>query len=290
MVDTRARLRNTNYERVFELAFILIIMRQSMASFNSYRQARPKRATILAKGKFYPADAKGNYPLDARPFKLILCREYLWVSETFSIPLDMIRKTEITKHGGGILFWDSVSKTEEWFYFTKVGILFFRRREVERLLTLIDQLRVSALLDARTNPSCPVVDAATDNKSRSDGVSCEVCGRADSVVFTFQTLEFIGVVPLAWSYKLTPMRYLLCKDHSRRQLIRSCAYTAFWGSLGFPGLLAAPYYVLKNLWKVHRVGFADAPVVLLCILGCVILPWVTIAAIVASIGYCFSSR
>ena len=103
-------------------------------------------------------------------------------------------------------------------------------------------------------------------------VNCEKCGSTDIYVLVFSVLLFVGIAPIAYCYKLTPKRYVLCAAHGRRQAIRSCLHTALVGYLGFPGFLAAPYYICKNLWALRRAKIADTPTIILCILNCVILP------------------
>jgi hypothetical protein len=49
--------------------------------------------------------------------------------------------------------------------------------------------------------------------------------------------------------------------------------TALAGYLGFPGFIAAPWYICKNLWALRRARVADSRTILVCVLGCVILPW-----------------
>src|SRR5262245_23475907 len=240
------------------------------ASFNPYRQRRPRRAEVLARGKFFLADEHGNYDARPRRVELLLCREYLWVHENFSIPLDSIRATALTRHGGVIVFWDAIEGKETRFDFTKVGFLVFRQKHVARFLASVDEHRVAA---RASGPADAVTHARDRDEPESPGIhTCEVCQNAECKPYTFFTLKFIGIAPLAYAWKLTPWRFVLCADHARRQLLRTSAYTAVWGSLGFPGFLAVPYYVCKNIWAVRRSGSAETQVEVLCFVSCALLP------------------
>jgi len=67
-----------------------------------------------------------------------------------------------------------------------------------------------------------------------------------------RTLKFVGVAPFAYSYSLVPGRYLLCRSHAAQQAFKVNCKTAVLGYLGFPGFIAAPYYVVRNLAELRR--------------------------------------
>lgn len=240
-------------------------------SFNPYRQPRPRKAEILARGRFFLADEHGDYQVRPQRLDLVLCREYLWVDKHFSIPLSSIRRTQLSKHGGTIYFWDGIEQKECRFDFTKVGFLVFRQKRVAAFLAIVNEHLPTAEAVRPTTQSTPALTASRDAQA------CEVCQSRDCKPYVFETLEFVGFVLLAYRYALTPWRYVLCSEHARRQVIRTCAYTAFWGSLGFPGFLAVPYYVGKNILVLRRGGASDAQIELLCFVTCGILPIVIIA-------------
>ncbi len=231
---------------------------------NPYRRPKPSRADRVFRGKFYPADERGQSGLHAKPLTFVLGRAYLYVSELLSIPLVTISETGLTRHGGFIQYHDSIENTEVRLFFTKIGFLRYKPKKVEAFLALVDAYRRQASEDWES-----------ENAERLDTeqlMGCEQCDAQDVHILSFEVLRFVGMIPIAYSYSLTPKRYVLCAAHARRQAIRSCLSTAFLGSLGFPGFLAAPWYVTKNVWALKRCGIADTGTVLFCVMVCILLP------------------
>jgi hypothetical protein len=156
------------------------------------------------------------------------------------------------------------------FNFTKIGFLRFKRWKVESFLrTLKASLPKESAIGSGIGP----IPAA------ADPWLCEVCGGNDVSVFTFYVLRFVGIVPFAYAYRLTPLRFVLCSGHARKQAIICCMRTAVTGYLGFPGFLAAPWYVMRNLWALRRarVGNFGSTIVGL---ACIMLPWAAIAILI----------
>lgn len=239
---------------------------------NPYRRPKPRPDEILYQGKFYLANDKGTYGVSTSPVYLVLCRKYLWVSKTLSIPLVAIIDTGLSKKGGYIRYLDSIAGAEFKFNFTKLGIIGFKRKEVEVLLALISQHMPEERLNPVVGTSMP--------QELENAMNCESCGSADVHAFEFFTLRFIGFAPIAYVYDLTPLRHVLCDEHARRESMRSSWRTALAGYWGFPGFLAAPWYVVRNIWALRRERIADTQTVMLSILGCVIVPWAIIATII----------
>src|SRR3989304_9056468 len=84
---------------------------------NPYRQPKPLPRDVIASGKFYLANERGGYGVNTSPVHLALCRDFLWVSETLSIPLQAITETGLSKHGGYICFVDAGTCSEGRFAF-----------------------------------------------------------------------------------------------------------------------------------------------------------------------------
>lgn len=230
---------------------------------NPYRQPKPVPNDAIVSGKFYLANDRGSYGARTSPVHLTLCRDYLWVSETLSIPLTAITATGLSKHGGYICFVDAVANTEVRFNFTKIGFLRFRRKDVESFLSILNENLPS---------QDQIVEQEVASTLLADVSHCERCGQTGVNVFTFKRFRFVGIAPIAYAYRLTPLRYVLCPQHARQQVIRDCLHTAATGYLGFPGFIAAPWYVFTNVWCLWRQGAANIWTAVACGLTCIILP------------------
>ena len=266
---------------------------------NPYRRPRPQPAEWVAGGKFYLANKNGSYGFKTSPVRLILCREYLWVSDTLTIPLGTITETGLSKHGGYIHYWDAIAGAVIAFNFTKLGMIRFRRKDVEAFLKKVDRLRpnTTPLSGTRPTPAStglpyaptpePLAPASplastspAEDLEQPQSFNCERCNSADTNVFVFHVFRFVGIVPFAYSYSLTPFRYALCAKHAREEAFACARRTAAAGYLGFPGFLAAPYYICKDLWSLRRARAADTRTVLLCFLFGIVLPLGIIALVI----------
>lgn len=235
---------------------------------NPYRRSRPRFSETVAHGKFYLANDKGSYGTKTSPVYLALCPTYLWVSETLSIPLESVTECGLTKHGGYICYWDGLAGEEVRFNFTKLGFLRFRRRDVEAFLDVLENY-----LPARVEQPGTTAEVVAP----PDPIGCEKCGSGDAYVLVFEVFRFVGLVPIAWAYKLTPSRYVLCAEHARSEARRCARSTALQGYWGFPGFLAAPWYIYRNLRTLRRAGMADPGTTVSILLTCIVLPCALIA-------------
>jgi hypothetical protein len=249
---------------------------------NPYRREKPKSSETILRGKFYLANEKGSYGLNTTPVFLVLCREYLWVSETLSIPLSAITDTGLTSKGGFIRFWDAISGTELVFNFTKLGFLRFKRNDVEALLARVCELlpkgKPNTWIDIE---SAPNITSAT---------RCEVCGAPQASAFVFYVFRSVGIAPIAYSSSLTPLRFVLCDEHAKCKAMKCSARTALAGYLGLPGVIAGPWYVVKNLLGLRRARLADAKTVGLSILCHILLPWAIMAGLIGLLVVVVNSR
>jgi|GEM_PF-4686059 len=264
---------------------------EKQLAVNPYQLPKPDRSEILYEGKFYHANKKGTYGMGATSFQLALCNRYIWIDEGLSIPLSDIIETGLTKKGGFIRFLDRLAGEVMDFYFTKLGFIGFRQEEVKKLLEIIDEnlpadrpkltvkpdssgFELPGGADAHLHLEAPPVD-----------VSCEECDEKDVYVLVFKELRFFGLAPVAYIYRLTPVRSLLCRDHAKKRAAASCYRTAMYGYLGFPGFLAAPWYVIRNLWELRRAKAADIRTVLETIFMAIILPLGLLVVAVWAIWY-----
>jgi hypothetical protein len=232
---------------------------------------------------FYYADEKGRYNAQLQPFKLLLCRNYVWINEALTIPLATITATRLSKRGGTICFWDAVAGVNMEFHFTKVAFLRYRQRDVKLLFERIAQLQREALdgVDAQggVRLSSSPADLIANDPLR---LACERCGSEDVQVYQFVVFRFVGIILLAYSYRLSPLRYVLCAKHAGPCALR-CCLRSLAGYLGFPGFIAAPWYVLKNLLELRRHKTADFQTVGLAVLLAIILPCSVIAVLIVAL-------
>ncbi len=245
---------------------------RDIAPGNPYRRPKPTRHEIIHAEKFYLANEKGSYDAHPIPVYLKLCKEYLWVSETLSIPIPSITEWRLTKKGGCITFLDTIAGEELAFNFTKIGFLRFNRRRVEKFLDILAQ-------HAR---ECKQEQALTPNNETQEFriIQCEKCGASPVHAITLNTYSSVGLAPIAFSSKLVPTRHVLCPDHISGETIRACLRTAAMGYWGLPGCIAAPCYVIQNLWALKKSGLADGQTVAICVLSSIVLPLAIIASVV----------
>ena len=207
---------------------------------NLYRQPRPARSQVVAKGRFYAADENGRRTSSyAQP--LLLSRTYLWVTESLTIPLESIIDLGSTKRGGFIRFGDYLDGATREIHFTFPGFLRPRLDKVASFLAAVDVQRGIRVQELQTSDQLDPVEP-----------SCERCDDTMADFYVFRTFKFVGFAPFAYSYSLVPGRYLLCRSHAVEQAFKNNCKTAIFGYLGFPGFIAAPYYVVRNLVELRR--------------------------------------
>jgi len=232
---------------------------------NPYRQKKPSAPAIVAKGRFYLADETGRR-ISSYGQYLLLTSTYLWIDDTLSIPLESITELTTTQRGGRIQFWDAIAAVEMDFCFTLPG--FFRPRMgiVSAFLSEIAQQR------ERESGPLALNRHTSDASPLSQIDSCEECGSNGTDAYTFSTFRFIGIAPVAYSYKLTPQRFVLCKEHARGRAYRVNVRNALFGYLGFPGFLAAPWYIVRNLRELRRHNLLTVDLILKSVIVTVVFP------------------
>lgn len=232
---------------------------------NPFRQKKPSAPAIVAKGRFYLADETGRR-ISSYGQYLLLTSTYLWIDDTLSIPLESITELSTTKRGGRIQFWDAIAAVEMDFHFTLPGFFRPRMGVVSDFLREIAQQR-----ERQSGPLAPNRHtSAASPLSQID--SCEECGSNGTDAYTFSTFRFIGIAPVAYSYRLTPQRFVLCREHARGRAHRVNMRNALFGYLGFPGFLAAPWYIVRNLRELRRHNLLTVDLILKSVLLTVILP------------------
>lgn len=256
----------------------------AQVSSNPYRRPVPTGADYLGGGKFYLANDSGSYGLKTQSIHLAVCSEYIWVNEGLSIPLSAITDLGRSKDGGYIEYWDALTGAEVRFNFTKLGLLRFDRKGMDRFLDFLRaNLPTQTQVEAQSQPNH---EQQPDQEAiQPEEFHCERCESTDVGVYVLSVFRFIGFAPIIFFYSLSPFRYVLCVDHARTQTIQCCKKTAFYGYLGFPGFLAAPWYICKNLLYLRSVGVNDKRTTAICVLGCIVLPYILIAALILWLVY-----
>lgn len=234
---------------------------------NPYRRKKPKSKDIIAAEVFHLTGEDGQFNRITFSNKFILCREYLWINQTLSIPLSSIIDTGQLDRCGYIRFWDSIARAEIELCFNSPQFFRARRKAIDAFLAVVND-------HLPEEEPVPKEGPATDP---NESLDCEKCGSAEAQVLVFHAFSFFGVFPCAWRWELTPVRYVLCAEHARSQAIRCSLRTALHGYLGVPGCFIAPWYVLKNLLELRREGTCDSRTVILSLLGCVVLPYALMA-------------
>lgn len=232
---------------------------------NPYRLKKPSPAEIIAKGRFYLANEKGRRVSSYGQY-LLLTSTYLWIDDTLSIPLESITELTTTKQSGCIQFWDAITEVRTEFHFTLPGFLRPRMGVVSEFLDEIAQAR-----ERQPGQFAPN-DHTSSAPPLSQVDSCEECGSNETNALTLSTFRFVGIAPIAFSYKLTPQRFVLCREHARSLAFRINVRTALFGYLGFPGFLAAPWYIVRNLRELRRHNLLTADSILKSVLLTVVLP------------------
>jgi len=207
---------------------------------NLYRQPKPARREVVAKGRFYAADENGRRTSSyGQP--LLLSQTYIWVDESLTIPLESIIELGSTKRSGFIRFEDRLDGTIKEIHFTFPGFLRPRLDKIALFFAAVDEQRRIRVQELQALDRLDPVEPG-----------CELCDDRTADVYVFRTLKFVGFAPFAYSYSLVPGRYLLCRSHAAEQAFKVNCKTAILGYLGFPGIIAAPYYVVRNLVELRR--------------------------------------
>ena len=232
---------------------------------NPYRQKKPSAPELVAKGRFYLANETGRRTSSYGQY-LLLTSTHLWIDDTLSIPLESITELATTKRSGCIRFWDAIAEVRAEFHFTLPGFFRPRMGVVSEFLDEIAQQR-----ERQHGPFAPNGHkSAASPLSQVD--SCEECGSNETNVYTFSTFRFVGIAPFAFSYRLTPQRFVLCGEHARSRALCLNVRSALFGYLGFPGFLAKPWYIVRNLRELRRHNLLTADSILKSVLLTVILP------------------
>lgn len=106
---------------------------------------------------------------------------------------------------------------------------------------------------------------------------CEICGAEECDLFIFYTFRFIGIAPIVYSYTVEPHPYVHCPDHARETAVRLCRSIGLNGHWGFPGFIAAVWYVVKNLRELSKGGLLTLTGTLNRLIQGVLLGWVLLA-------------
>lgn len=140
---------------------------------NLYRQPRPTRSEVVAKGRSYAADENGRRTSSyGRP--LLLSRSYIWVDESLSIPLESIIDLGSTKRGGFIRFEDRLDDTIREIDFTFAGFFGPRLKKIASFLAAVDEQRRIRVQELQASDQLdPVVP------------SCELCDDRTAGVYVF---------------------------------------------------------------------------------------------------------
>jgi hypothetical protein len=93
-----------------------------------------------------------------------------------------------------------------------------------------------------------------DAFAKLDLTRCDVCGSTDCQAYEFFTLRSFGLAPIAHYYDLKSFAHSLCPEHARAQCFASCLSIGLKGHWGFPGCVAGPLYVLRNLFSLTQRG------------------------------------
>ncbi len=215
---------------------------------NAFRRPMPQSTDMVAYCKFLLVDEKGRYTQRNSSIQMVLCKEYLWVSEALSIPLAAIRNLGVADRIGVITYFDEIANESRNLRFTNLGFVGLKDEKVVAFLEVIEENLPIASSESSVNH--PNAD------DRKGVIACEYCGSREASVYVFEVFQFFGLILLYYSYRLTPLRYVLCDQHAGKQVVTCSLRTGLLGYLGFPGCFAAPWYVCKNLWKLHRDGVA----------------------------------
>lgn len=214
---------------------------------NPYRQPKPRRSEQVGRLRVYGVDERGRRNTSIGQV-ILLTHDHIWVSEAESIPLASILETSVTDRAGRIMYADTISGDIVEFAFTVPGLFRPKVRKIRGFLDDVDRVRVHPTREADGGTQA-LVDRST---------VCERCGEPAACAIVLREFRFVGIAPIAYSYRILPLRFVVCSDCAGPVALRVNSTTALLGYLGFPGLVAAPYYILRNLFTLQGYGLATS--------------------------------
>ncbi len=123
--------------------------------------------------------------------------------------------------------------------------------------------------------------------SKLDLSHCDKCDSTDCQAYTFFTLTFLGIAPLAYVYRTHVSAHSLCPQHARETSYAASLSTGLRGHWGFPGCVAATWYVMRNLLSLAKAGSLTLPNALASVTVGIFLGWVLLlGAIFTVLGGC----